>query len=88
MTSAKLETSSASLSESAAMTSAELETAAKKHQKRLTHLLQQNQYKDKNHPIYNFLFTYIYVNAKQLFRYSPGVGAVVQGVSLAGKTFL
>lgn len=68
----------------AVMTAEDLSLAAKKHKHRMNVLLQHKLYKDKKHPVYNFLFTYVFINEKNLFRYTPGVDTVVSGISYRG----
>jgi hypothetical protein len=66
------------------ITSQEVTTAATRHQQHMSTLLQNNLYKDKKHPIYNFLFTYVFLNPKILFQYSPGMGTTITGISYEG----
>lgn len=65
-------------------TNADLTAAAIKHRQNMSILLQDDLYKDKKHPIYNFLFTYVFINPKILFQYSPGMDVTVTGVSFKG----
>lgn len=44
------------------------------HREEMTSLLQGELYRDRSHPVYNFLFTYYHFSPKVLFQYSPGVG--------------
>ena len=67
------------------MTASDLSAAATDHNKRMKSLLQNNLYKDKKHPIYNFLFTYVFINPKILHQYSPGLNCTIEGVSYDGK---
>lgn len=57
-----------------------LAEAATEYHRRVSNLLcrPSQTYKDKNHPIFNFLFTYFHFNEKRLYTYSPGVGVVFQ----------
>ncbi len=65
--------------DAAAYTQASAEHAAK-----MRILLQDDLYKDKSHPIYNFLFTYVFINPKILFQFSPGIETVVTGFPSSG----
>ena len=67
------------------MTAHDLSIAAKNHKNKMNILLQHKLYRDKKHPVYNFLFTYVFINPKNLFRYSPGVDTVITGMSFTGK---
>ena len=44
------------------------------HRQRIERLLGGNAYKDKHHPIYNFLFQYFHFSKRRLLSYSPGLG--------------
>ena len=44
------------------------------HKQRIERLLGGNAYKDKAHPIFNFLFQYFHFNRRRLLSYSPGLG--------------
>jgi hypothetical protein len=47
------------------------------HGDRIAHLLCDTLYKDKQHPIFNFMMQYFHVSMKRLFIYSPGIGVDV-----------
>ena len=66
------------------MSGEEMAAAAHHHKEKMQELLQKELYKDKNHPVYNFLFTYVFVNPKNLFRYSPGLGTLIKDFSHKG----
>ena len=78
--------STAAPTPTAAMTAEDLSIAAINHKKKMNILLQNNLYKDKKHPIYNFLFTYVFINPKILFQYSPGVDTDITGISSKGDS--
>lgn len=54
--------------------------AAKEERNRVNRLLNPNDYQDRNHPIYNFIFVYFFFNRKILFQYSPGIHVEIEGV--------
>lgn len=74
-----------SYSRARVMNAGDLAAAAKSHTMKLDKLLQKDLFKDKKHPIYNFLFTYVFINPKNLFTYSPGIDTVVTGISYQGE---
>ena len=51
-----------------------MKAIAIQHRQRIERLLGGNVYKDKNHPIFNFLFQYFHFNTRRLLSYSPGLG--------------
>lgn len=55
------------------------------HHQRITKLLGHGLYKDRNHPIYNFLFEYFHFKPKILFQYSEGIELPVIEIEQAGN---
>lgn len=60
---------------------------SKLQRKRVHRLLLGDMYQDRDHPIFNFLFTYFFFNHKILYQYSAGLGQSLTGV-FPGTLFL